>query len=176
MKNLIVLCVAVLGFQSLAFADASSKKVDMHLLTEEGVGKKIGVITLRDTPKGLVVKPRLIGLSPGEHGFHVHENPDCGPKEKDGKMVPGLAAGSHYDPHSTGAHKGPHGGGHLGDLPKLIVSEDGAAVEPLVIKGVSISDVSNRSLMIHAGGDNYSDAPSPLGGGGARVACGVISK
>jgi len=28
--------------------------------------------------------------------------------------------------------------------------------------------------MIHAGGDNYADQPAPLGGGGARVACGVI--
>lgn len=176
MKNLIALCVAVMGLQNLAFADDTSKNVEMHLVTPDGVGKKIGVITLRDTPKGLVVRPRLIGLSPGEHGFHVHENPDCGPKEKDGKMVPGLAAGSHYDPHATGTHKGPHGGGHLGDFPKLVVSDDGAAVKPLIIEGVSISDVSNRSLMIHAGGDNYSDTPSPLGGGGARVACGVISK
>jgi Cu-Zn family superoxide dismutase len=37
-----------------------------------------------------------------------------------------------------------------------------------------MSDVKGRSLMIHAGGDNYADQPAPLGGGGARVACGVI--
>jgi superoxide dismutase, Cu-Zn family len=30
--------------------------------------------------------------------------------------------------------------------------------------------------MIHAGGDNYADQPQPLGGGGARIACGVIGK
>jgi Cu-Zn family superoxide dismutase len=28
--------------------------------------------------------------------------------------------------------------------------------------------------MVHTGGDNYSDTPAPLGGGGARIACGVI--
>lgn len=28
--------------------------------------------------------------------------------------------------------------------------------------------------MVHEGGDNYSDDPKPLGGGGARVACGVV--
>jgi Cu-Zn family superoxide dismutase len=37
-----------------------------------------------------------------------------------------------------------------------------------------MADVKGRSLMIHAGGDNYADQPAPLGGGGARVACGAI--
>ena len=39
---------------------------------------------------------------------------------------------------------------------------------------LKVADVKGRALMIHAGGDNYSDQPKPLGGGGARVACGVI--
>ena len=37
-----------------------------------------------------------------------------------------------------------------------------------------MEDVSGRALMIHEGGDNYADEPKPLGGGGARIACGVI--
>ena len=37
-----------------------------------------------------------------------------------------------------------------------------------------LADVKGRAIMIHAGGDNYSDQPAPLGGGGARIACGVI--
>lgn len=159
-----------------AHADSAGKKVPMYLITAEGQGRKIGAIVLKDSSQGLVVQPRIIGLTPGEHGFHVHENPDCSPKKKDGKMVAGLAAGSHYDPHSTSSHKGPHGGGHLGDLPKLVADELGAVVDAVTIAGVTVSDVSNRSLMIHAGGDNYSDSPNPLGGGGARVACGVIPK
>jgi Cu-Zn family superoxide dismutase len=28
--------------------------------------------------------------------------------------------------------------------------------------------------MIHEGGDNYRDTPEPLGGGGGRIACGVV--
>lgn len=159
-----------------AYADSAGKKVPMYLITAEGQGRKIGAIVLKDSSQGLVVQPRIIGLTPGEHGFHVHENPDCSPKKKDGKMVAGLAAGSHYDPHSTRSHKGPHGGGHLGDLPKLVADELGAVVDAVTIAGVTVSDVSNRSLVIHAGGDNYSDSPNPLGGGGARVACGIIPK
>ena len=44
----------------------------------------------------------------------------------------------------------------------------------LLAPRIKLSEIKGRSLMIHAGGDNYSDDPKPLGGGGARVACGVI--
>ena len=39
---------------------------------------------------------------------------------------------------------------------------------------LAVKDLKGRSVIIHAGGDNYSDQPAPLGGGGARIACGVI--
>jgi Cu-Zn family superoxide dismutase len=39
---------------------------------------------------------------------------------------------------------------------------------------LTVADVKGRSIMIHGGGDNYSDQPAPLGGGGARIACGVV--
>lgn len=174
MKKFASLCLAIIAFCSVAYADTASRKVSMYLITDEGQGKKIGAIVLRDSSNGLRIEPRIIGLTPGPHGFHVHQNPDCGPKKKGGKMVAGLAAGSHYDPHDTGSHNGPHGGGHLGDLPKLVADDLGAVVDSVTLAGVTVADVANRSLIIHAGGDNYSDSPSPLGGGGARVACGVI--
>jgi len=93
---------------------------------------------------------------------------------KDGKAVPALAAGGHYDPASTGKHEGPYGNGHLGDLPALYVAADGKATLPVLAPRLKVSDIKGRSLMIHAGGDNYSDAPALLGGSGARVACGVV--
>jgi Cu-Zn family superoxide dismutase len=97
------------------------------------------------------------------------------PAEKDGKMVPGLAAGGHYDPAETGMHDTPFGKGHLGDLPALYVDENGMATSPVLAPRLKkLEDVKGRSLMIHAGGDNYSDMPAKLGGGGARMACGVI--
>jgi Cu-Zn family superoxide dismutase len=94
--------------------------------------------------------------------------------EKDGKRVPGLAAGGHYDPAGTGRHEGPYGDGHLGDLPPLYVDDGGWGSMPVLAPRVKVSDIRNRSLMIHAGGDNYSDHPAKLGGGGARMACGVV--
>ena len=93
---------------------------------------------------------------------------------KDGKAVPDLAAGGHYDPAGTGKHEGPYGNGHLGDLPALYVAADGKATLPVLAPRLKVADIKGRSLMIHAGGDNYSDAPAPLAGGDARVACGVV--
>jgi len=147
--------------------------VTMNLVNDQGVGQSIGTVTITEGPGGLVFTPKLTGLLPGSHGFHVHQNPDCATASKDGKPVPGLAAGGHYDPAGTAKHLGPQGAGHLGDLPALIVGADGKATTAVVAPRLKMSDMKGRSLMIHAGGDNYSDQPAPLGGGGARVACGV---
>ena len=54
-------------------------------------------------------------------------------------------------------------------MPKLVVSDKGEAKEKLEVKGVTLADFQGHALMIHAGGDNYSDAPKPLGGGGERI-------
>ena len=153
---------------------AADVVVTMNLINELGIGKSIGTITITEGPKGLVLTPKLTELTPGLHGFHVHQNPDCGAGTKDGKQVPGLAAGGHYDPAGTGKHEGHEGMGHLGDLPSLTVGADGTASTAVIAPRLKMSDVKGRSLMIHAGGDNYSDQPAPLGGGGARVACGVV--
>jgi Cu-Zn family superoxide dismutase len=118
--------------------------------------------------------PQLTGLTPGLHGFHVHQNPDCAAGMKDNKPMAGLAAGGHYDPAGTGKHEGPSGKGHLGDLPALSVAADGKATQSVLAPRLKTADLKGRSLMIHAGGDNYADVPAALGGGGARAACGVV--
>jgi Cu-Zn family superoxide dismutase len=164
---LVVLLAAFTAF-------AADVEVTMNLVTDQGIGKSIGTITISEGPKGLIFTPKLTGLTPGLHGFHVHQNPDCAAGMKDGKQVPGLAAGGHYDPDATGKHEGHEGKGHLGDLPALTVGADGTASTAVTASRLKMSDVKGRSLMIHAGGDNYSDTPAPLGGGGARVACGVV--
>jgi len=146
----------------------------MNLTDETGTGEEVGTVTLEDSEYGLLITPSLIGLPPGAHGFHVHENAACGPGEKEGEVVPGLAAGGHYDPTQTGSHEGPYGDGHLGDLPPLYVDMQGDASIPTLAPRLSIADVTDRALMIHVDGDNFSDQPEALGGGGARLACGVI--
>jgi Cu-Zn family superoxide dismutase len=172
-KEFLVVAV-ILGVLVALPVYAAEVVVQMNLVNEQGVGKGIGTVTISEGPNGLVLTPQLTDLTPGVHGFHVHQNPDCAAGMKEGKQVPGLAAGGHYDPAGTGKHLGPQGAGHLGDLPALTVGADGKATTAVVAPRLKMTDVKGRSLMIHAGGDNYSDQPAPLGGGGARVACGVI--
>ena len=150
--------------------------VSMFKIDANGVGAEIGTLALSDSRGGLRIVPNLRGLPPGPHGFHIHENPNCGPGLKDGKMQAGMAAGGHYDPHGTGKHVGPTGsGGHAGDLPVLNVAADGTATETVHALRLSVNSVRGRAIVIHEGGDNFADTPKPLGGGGARIACGAIS-
>lgn len=168
------LCSVVL-YIVLQPAVADQVVVKMHLLDSSGMGEAIGTVTAAAGPHGTVFTPSLNRLTPGIHGFHVHQNPNCGPADKDGKPVPGLAAGGHYDPAKAGRHEGPYGNGHLGDLPPLYVDADGNAATPVLAPRVKLADLQGRSLMVHAGGDNFSDEPKKLGGGGARMACGVVN-
>lgn len=155
-------------------ARAESVAATLYLTTDKGPGTEIGTVTFTDDPEGLRIITDLAGLPPGKHGFHVHEKPDCSPMEKDGKVGRALAAGGHFDPDKTGKHLGPGGGGHKGDLPVLTVGADGRSTQILMLKGVKAADFKNRALIIHEGGDNYSDTPAALGGGGGRIACGII--
>ena len=157
----------------VALADTVTVTVN-RLLSDGKVGPAIGTVRFADGASGLSIRPRLSGLQPGPHGFHVHQNPKCGSAEKNGKVVPGLQAGGHYDPGNTGKHEGPNGNGHLGDLPILVVGNSGQAMTVIVAPRLTVAQIKGRALMIHSGGDNYSDKPKALGGGGARVACGVI--
>lgn len=158
-------------------AHAASIEVPMHLTTEKGVGDSIGTVTITETEYGLLFTPYLKELQPaGMRGFHIHEKASCEPAEKDGKMQAALAAGGHFDPNKTGKHLGPYDKeGHLGDVPPLYVAQDGTATYPVLAPRIKkLAEIKNTALMIHAGGDNNSDHPMPLGGGGGRFACGVI--
>lgn len=158
----------------LATPAFTQTKVSLNLVDEKGIGKSVGEVVVSDSKFGVVFAPALTGLPPGLHGFHVHENPSCEPAEKDGKKVAALAAGGHLDPAGTKKHGLPWGDGHLGDLPPLSVDDKGNADQPVLAPRLKLADLKGRSLMIHAGGDNHADHPAPLGGGGARAACGVI--
>ncbi|MGL5742820.1 MAG: superoxide dismutase family protein [Legionella sp.] len=128
-------------------------------------GTSIGKVVFEDNPYGLLITPNLIKIPTGLHGFHIHEHPDCGDHA--------MNAGGHLDPAHTNKHQGPYGQGHLGDLPVLAVDSTGTANTTILAPRLKTKDIKGHSVMIHQGGDNYSDNP-PLGGGGTRIACGKI--
>jgi superoxide dismutase, Cu-Zn family len=147
-------------------------KVSVYRTSATGLGPYIGTIIVRnafikiagrDEP-ALFLKANLVGLEPGPHAFHIHEYPDCGPKEKNGAMVPGLAAGAHlFAEHQMGTEVVTYKS-HLGNLPNLLVAADGASTEEVVAPRLALADLLNRSIMIHATKDDDS----------AREACGVF--
>lgn len=158
--SLICLCLLICN---LALADIS---IPIYLTSKQGMGKTIGNIVATQKSYGVLLTPKLYNLPPGLHGFHIHQNPSC--------LESGMAAGEHLDPYLSNQHLGPYGKGHLGDLPVLEVDNNGNATLPVLAPRLRLQDIKNHSLIIHAGSDNYSDIPQKLGGGGTRIACGII--
>ena len=146
---------------------AQTITVPVYRVAPTGRGPSIGSVTLTDTRYGLLIMPDLKNVTPGVHGFHVHQYPSCANN--------GMAAGGHFDPKKTGKHLGPYNPrGHLGDLPTLTANSNGKITLPVLAPRLKVSEIKGHTLMLHAGGDNYSDSPKKLGGGGARFACGII--
>lgn len=158
-----ILFFILFGINS-AYANLS---VPVFLVQKNGENKNVGRIELKDSFCGIILTPKLHDLPPGIHGLHIHEKASCDNH--------GEAAGGHLDPGKTGEHRGPYASsGHLGDLPVLIVDQQGQATLPALAPRLRVKEAQGHAIMIHAGGDNYSDEPEKLGGGGARLACGVI--
>lgn len=137
-------------------------------------GETVGSARLTQMPKGVLIEIDVKGLSPGEHGFHIHEAGKC---ETAAKF---STAGGHFSGgHDHGFHaaKGPH----AGDLPNLIVPESGVVKQQIFTNGVTLSsgatslfDDNGSALVIHAKADDYRSQPA--GDSGDRIACAVIEK
>lgn len=153
----------LLGLISTTTCQAA--QISTKIYGVNGSNKSIGTVLFTDTPYGLLITPNLTTLPAGSHGFHLHQHANCGEHA--------MAAGGHFDPKNTNQHLGPYGEGHLGDLPLLYVDTDGLAHTPTLAPRLKTDDLKGLSIMIHAGGDNYTNSP-PLGGGGTRIACGKV--
>ncbi|MCH9689971.1 MAG: superoxide dismutase family protein [Gammaproteobacteria bacterium] len=153
---------SILFFACVFNVYAASMTTELYATDSKHESK--GTISFKDSPGGLLITPKLHGLPPGPHGFHIHKNPSCDNQ--------GTAAGGHLDPQKKHAHQGPYGKGHLGDLPVIYINAEGQANASVIAPRLSIADIEERSVILHAGGDTYSNIP-PMGGGQARIACGV---
>jgi Cu-Zn family superoxide dismutase len=130
-----------------------------------------GTVQFRQQGDKMRIEAMLTGLSPGPHGFHIHEKGDCSSGD-------GMSAGGHFNPlgkahaHPTSPER------HAGDLPQLDAGADGQArleaeVDLLRI-GDGATDILGRAVVVHAGPDDFKTQPT--GNSGARVACGVIAR
>jgi Cu-Zn family superoxide dismutase len=128
-----------------------------------------GTVNFQAVGQKLRVEGRIAGLTPGEHGFHVHEAGDCSAPDA-------SSAKGHFNP-AAKAH-GHHGGAerHAGDMPNLVADSYGNATVSgevtLLSLGSDANSILNRSVVIHADPDDYKSQPA--GNSGKRVACGTI--
>lgn len=167
MKTLRTVALAATCFATLftaGAAEAAKATVTMFLAKADGPGMKIGTIAFEDTPKGLKIRPRMMNLHEGTHGFHLYANATCAPREKNGVAVPALAAGG-----PVNSDKGP-----AVKLPNLYVHYDGASYNKEMAPNVKVADLYGHAVVLDALGPAYQDAPKPVGGAIRRIACGVV--
>jgi len=152
---------------------ASAAEKDIFMV---GVGaKNMGSATLIDAPKGVLVRLDLQGLTPGWHGIHFHEKGDC-------SAVDFTSAGGHVHDATPVVHGLLNATANdKGDLTNIYAGADGTAKaevysDLVTLKGgggkPSLTDADGSALVIHASPDDLKT--QPIGGAGARVACGVI--
>lgn len=159
-----VLAVSLLG----ACAGSVGGPVANASLAARSGSTVTGSAVLSEVGGKLHLEARVSGLTPGEHGFHVHEVGDCSAPDA-------VSAKGHFNP--AGKTHGSLDGDehHGGDMPNLVANAQGEAVYRADLKGLSLSGpngVVGRSLVIHADPDDYKSQPA--GNSGKRVACGVI--
>ena len=125
-----------------------------------------GNVSLSEINGGLRINAQLSGLTPGEHGFHIHEVGDCSAPDA-------SSAKGHFNPanKSHGHHDSDNH--HGGDMPNLLANAQGEARLTADLKGLMLKDVIGRSFVVHADPDDYKSQPA--GNSGKRVACGVIA-
>lgn len=130
-----------------------------------------GKVTFTALDHGVRVAGEVRGLTPGEHGFHIHEKGDCGDN--------GNASGGHFNP--AGGTHGKFGaaGSHAGELPSLVAGADGTARFSVEVHSISLTDgaannVVGRALVVHRDRDDYTSQPA--GNSGPRIACAVIAR
>ena len=154
----------VCGLVSTAFAaDEPSKAI--AVLSSASGSKVTGTVTFTKSGDGVKVVADIAGLTPGKHGFHVHEFGDC-------SAADATSAGSHFNP-SGDTHAGHDADKrHMGDLGNLEADSSGKARLDLTDKQMKLSAVIGKAVIVHEKADDLKTQPT--GDAGGRVACGVI--
>lgn len=161
-----------------AVSTASSNITALNYTINGTDGNRIGNVTLKEGPQGVLMEIGVEGLSPGWHGVHFHMTATCEDNKEGFKK-----AGSHImhedEPHGYLNSTGPH----AGDLPSLFVQDDGRGAAEFYTTLVSLNGEKDRpalldkdgsAIIIHSARDDQETQPT--GNSGDRVACGELRK
>ena len=160
---------ALLAIAQTAATKSTASSKAIAVLHPTAGNKVAGTVTFTPAADGVQVHAEITGLTPGKHGFHVHEFGDC-------SAVDASSAGAHFNPTSQ-PHAGPDATArHEGDMGNVEADASGNAKLDYVDHQISLMNDAKsaigRSVVVHAKPDDLKTQPS--GDSGARIACGVI--
>jgi Cu-Zn family superoxide dismutase len=172
MSRTIALATALLmasSLPSLAQAEATATFVDVD-------GNEVGTATITALEEGgVMIGGELMGIEPGEHGFHVHETGDCD------ASTAFESAGGHFNPTDAQHGLANPEGAHAGDVvSNVTAAEDGKVTLEVTSEMISLDesaegylfDDDGSAMVLHADPDDQTT--DPAGNAGDRIACAVI--
>ena len=170
---------ATVCFSALGFCNLSARQHDEKKGEDSGVTKAIaqmipttgssvkGSVTFTKTSSGIHVTGEITGLTPGEHGFHVHE---YGVWSENG-----MSSGGHFNP-TNAPHAGPDAKKrHVGDMGNITANANGNAAIDIEDSHMSFHgthSILGRGVVVHEKADDLKSAPA--GNAGGRLAVGVV--
>lgn len=174
MKTLLSILIAgaipIVAASAETSVTPASHTLRASALLEPTKGHKVtGTVTFTEVAGGVRVEANLAGLTPGKHGFHIHEKGDCSAPDA-------SSAGGHFNPAGK-----PHGAPgdterHAGDMGNIEADSSGLAkldyVDHIMSLAPGKNSITGHAVVVHAKPDDLHSQPS--GDAGARVACGVI--
>lgn len=177
MRNILSVFVSVLllgGIQTLGAQEhhgmrhnSGVKKAIAVIITTKG-NSVHGITTFEQVENGVRVVANLIGLTPGKHGFHIHEFGDISSDD-------GSSAGGHFNPGGMPHSMPTSDRRHAGDMGNIEAGADGAAHLDYIDPEISLSgenSIIGRGVIVHEKEDD--GKTQPTGNAGARIGYGVI--
>jgi Cu-Zn family superoxide dismutase len=163
---------SIVLLSTVAACASPESRLDVRVELEPRSGTNVrGRADFVESGTGVEVTVEIANASPGLHGLHVHQVPDCSAPDAE-------SAGEHWNPemHPHAAPTTPKR--HLGDLGNISVGADGRGKLRMHVVGLTVRpsarSVVGHSLIVHAAADDMMSQPS--GNAGARIACGVIRR
>ncbi|MHC1701635.1 MAG: superoxide dismutase family protein [Humidesulfovibrio sp.] len=161
----LLLAASLLALSACAFKAPSAEAV---LKPTKG-NTASGTMTFAQQGDKVLITGQFTGLTPGAHGFHIHEKGDC-------SAMDATSAGGHFNPFGQRHGDPSKPAHHAGDLPMLVAGASGQARFNALMDGITLDsgpgNIVGRSIVVHADPDDFTTQPT--GNSGARVACGVI--
>ena len=169
-----LILLSFVGFAAQAQTPAEKPSAPLKaiaVLHPAGANKLSGTVTFTEVADGVQVHAEITGLTPGNHGFHVHEFGDC-------SAADATSSGAHFNP-ANKPHAGPDATErHVGDMGNVEADASGKAKLEYLDHQISLTNdqqsVIGRSVVVHAKADDLKSQPA--GDSGARIACGVIGR